>query len=1529
MSAVFDENNNSISGTLNIGSGNLYDIILSDTSGSPTIFNQNRSNIDFAVSGMAVGDVVYFDASKGRLGVNVTNPDATLHIVTDCANDGLKVESETNCATGVRILFVHNSQTPPETGSYPVTIDLAGRDNNYSTINYAQIKTRILNPASQQTSGELIFTVDHTGLNKEIFRSSLINTVLGGLNNPTGHFYDILGFNNTSSGVSYIILGNHNRTVHNTGIIIGNDIIASGDKILVFANNTVVSGMKNIIFALDSKISGLYNIGFGTDIITTGHNNIIIGQDTTVKGNNFVGLTSEANISGESVIGFGVGANVIGNDNIYVGSNISISGDNDIAIGSNIQLSGSQNIVYGNHSDVSGHSIISIGRDNNPQSINTGIYIGNAINLKNSKKSMILGLGVTTSSGLNDSILIGINNSTLDAAPESLVLIGQNNIVSSITESLIVGNDNNLSGNIANNIVVGPRNRVPTNSNNNLIVGVLNNTSGIIISTDGSIIGTDKKTDGTAMANTTVFGINNWVSNASGALVFGNKTRVSGLNNNNLGSYTNLNGDDIQNLGNSNFVIGDSNIAIGAKNDILGNFSVSLNTSNIKRNQVFGDNNIVIGNNEVVFSGLSIGFGNEIYGINNIVYGKNNTLGLVRYPCMVSGTNIVIIGDVTAFEGGDKILVGLYSPASQEDPIFIRSILDGTDAITNEPLGIIKENLGSNFTTTLIVDSVISSRNTVEYYVKNTFDDIVHGQNPCSECFSNLFSGYSSGYVIAYQKGSDDNDLINNPRYGNTNIILGDNNKHTHSSGLIIGYSNNISGVNHLVIGNNITGNFNNTIQIGSNNRNKLIFNNSSIIFNTGLFQTQVYFNSSSPGNGNDARTLYMNLSTNRVGINTTEPRSTLDVSGTLTTRNLRVGLGTIAGYTLHADANGNAVWDLPVNLSGQNSGLLFMINQDVGSGIRELIFNTGTKELSYLRADRDLQSDFNIIPGSVEEKALIINQNGLYLNNAGSDWGYQFVLKGSGIQDEINGDNSIYLIKTEVQDNAIRIHNITGVSGIFQQFKIINGIDLPVNLTGTVLRVNNIGNLTSQSFERHALLFTSSNYASTGNNALRYYADSQAVTIGTTGEPPLQASVSLVQGASNTYNNIILGSRNGVNTVFNNAGAGNTRFIVAASGQAGTKKGLQYDANTGSLGVNVDTVDNNWKVSSTTDSKYWYEAGRLVVDGKLRVSSLQLTAGGKDLAGDNSVNKYLKITDAAGNIGLDTLDLQYQFSGIHPLRVTTDSQNEIVSVRLSTDNSNGVPLGSANNGLILTWDGSKWVHARGIRFVQPADGGSTDATAGIEFGNALSLNSCYNNHVFGGGSFASPGNPNFDRMRGSSQLNTFYLRGRTISDLTGPSELLANWHKDTSTTAAINNTISLQYTTEDNSGSVTDHNRSFVWNYTINYSAIFNNGTTNGFGAVAGEVKGAILSYRNSDGTRTTTKLGSDSHSQKRYTGVDYSSTDPIDVVIKNAGNDANVQRLAIMANGRPSYNGLWSVTVDINQVFMPSGVNFGNSDT
>jgi hypothetical protein len=1524
MTALFDENNNIVSGTLNIGSGTVYDIVLSDTAGNATLLNQNNLNIDFAVSGTGNGDVLFYDASTSRLGINSRAPDAALHVVTDCTLDGIKVESVTNCATGVKLLLVHNTQTAPETGSFPATIDLAGRDNNFNTINYGQVKSKILNPATNSTSGEIIFTVDHTGVNKEVFRSSLLNTVLGGLNSPSGQSYNVIGYNNTASGLSYIVLGNMNDTIHDDGIIVGNDLKASGNKVVILGNNSSASGDFNIGVLVDSTVSGVSNLALGASVQASGSHNTLIGNTNIASGNKNIGLLSNANVIGHSGIGFGNTVNARGNFNVYVGNDLTVSGSNDVVVGSNINATGNKNIVYGNNSNVSGNSVISIGVNNDPQSITSGVYIGNDISLSHSTKSVIIGLGVTTTSGLDDSILLGLDNSTTDSSPTGLVIIGQSNTVSDIKDSLIIGNNNNLTGTVSNNIVIGPRNNVPVTSNNNLVVGVLNNTTGIVINTDGTFTGSGVKAAGDSMSNTTVFGINNWVSAASGSTIVGNKTRVSGLNINNIGSYVNLNGTDVQNIGNSNFVVGKNNTTLGSKNDIIGSGSISINTAD-DRNQVFGNSSIVLGHNEVIVSGISVGYDNEVYSADNLVYGRNNTIGYARYPCRVSGTNVVIIGNVSDFNGGDRILVGLYSPASQDNAVFVRNILDGTDS-GGASLGVVKENLGNNYTTTLVTNTVIDSDNTIEYYVKESFDEVVQGLDPCSECFADRFAGYSSGYVMAYQDGNNDATPATSPQYGRYSIVLGSSNTARHMSGLILGNHNHISGISNVVIGHGLSGTYNETLQIGTNNTNKMYLDDYSIVFNTGLSQHSIIFKSSNAGGDNSPYTMYTNLLTNRVGVNTNDARSTLDVSGTLTTDQLRIGLSSISGYSLHTDVSGFSSWKKPVTLIGQNSGLVFKTSDTVGSGMKEIFFNTasGVKTLEYTRANKILSpsASFDYISGDeTEDRVVIINQTGLFLNNAGNDYGYNFVIKGSGVQNAVAGDNSIYLFKTHIEDNAVRVHNITGVSGQFGSMNIGGTTILPLNLTGTVLGINGTnGTLESKTFGKFDVLFAHKDYSTSGSNSLRYYPDDSALTIGLTGTPPETSHNSLVQGASNSFNHIILSSAAGNNTVFNNAGLGN-QFIISESGQGGTKLGFHYYTASGALGLGVSDT-NLWNVTPANQNRPWWEAGKLVVDGKIRASALQLTADGR--AGGSTANRYLKVVDTAGNIGLDTLDLSYQFSGIHPVGVATDTGDQIVTMRLATTDENNIALGTSANGTAIVWNGAKWAHARGFNFPQPENGSTnTDVTPGIELGNDLSLNSCRNNHVEGAGSFAR-GTSSFD---GSSQNSRFFLRGRTGGQV--QYELTSDWHKNANTTPIATNTISLQYLDSFDDTNPVDHKRTMVWNYTVNYSAAFSDDAgTPAFGAAGGKVEGTIMSYIASDGTRTTTKLGGETIT-KRSTGADYSATDVVPIIVKpiDDGANLNVQRLGVIASGVAGWNGMWHAVVDINQVHMPSGIVFGNS--
>ena len=1529
MSAYFNEVN-IVSGTLNIGSGTSpnYDIILSDTSGIPTVFNNLNKNLDFSVKGTSTDKILYFDASTGRLGLGTNLPDAPLHMVSSCASAGLKIENLTNCATGVRLLLIHKPQTPPETGSFPATIDLAGRDDNYADIIYGQIKARVLSSATSQTSGEILFTVDHTGVNKTVFRSSLVDTVLGGLNSATGNRYNVVGYNNSLSGLSYVNVGSNNTAIIATGIIIGNNTVASGEKILIVTNSSEVLGSRNISFATDSNISGISNVIIGYNILSTGSNNVLIGNNNSINGNSIVGLLNNATINGSSGIGFGSYNTVSGNHHIYMGNDIDISGQDDVAVGSKINISGSRNIVYGSDSDVSGQDIVSIGTDNNPLNVTSGIYIGNNINISGSQRSVIIGLGNTTTSGLNESVILGINNSTASGMPTGLVVIGQSNQVSVIKDSLIIGNRNNLSGVVLNNVVVGPRNATPTTSTNNTIFGTMNNVSGARIYSDGSILGQPIRIDG-SMANTNIFGINNMASRASGSVVVGNRSRVSGMGINTVGSLNNLQGANyLQNIGNSNFVVGDNNTTIGNKIDLVGSDSIVVSTDPVYRSQVFGSGNIVLGSNEVIVSGLTIGQHNEIHGPLNIVYGNYNTVGSARYPFTMSTstpTNVVIVGNINEYQGGDKVIVSIYAPGSTTPTSYIQNIVDGEE--DGQSLGVIKQNVGSNFTTTLVLAAPIGLTNTIEYSTIDDFDDDFAA------------SATVSGYVMLLQDASvDQDDTVTSPLYGFKNTILGYNNNNTHASGIILGSNNRVSGVKHIVIGHGISGYYNDAVQIGSNNINKMVLDDFKIVFNTGAFQNFVYFNSSNGGNGtNNIRAMKVDLSTNRVGLNNDNPRSTLDVSGTLTASSIRMGLSSSSGHVLTSNNSGVASWQLPVNLSGTNSGLLFKTSDKVGSGIREIAFNTTSKEMYYLRGDRESNGPLSLDnPTAIEERVVIFSPTGLFINDASNEYGYDFIVKGSGIRSEIEGDNSVYLIRTRISENAIQVYNMSGVSGFMERLHCSTQLRLPTSLTGTMLYSDNQGYLLSKSFAPYSLLYTNQNYASTGSSSFRYYPNQQAITIGLTGTPPALADSSLVTGSSNTFNNIILGSNTGVNTIFNNAGL-NNQFIIVDANQSISKQGFNYDTASGALGVGVRN-DQIWSVSSTLTNQSWPAAGKLVVDGKIRARSLQLSDNSPNvLPGSDGINKYLKIVDVNGNVGLGNIidDFNFSFTGIYPIRVEQNQADDTISLRLSSLSANGSAL---TNGSLLVFNGNSWTNGIGAKFYQPQQGSTnTRIIPGIMLGNNLSFNSCYNNHVFGAGSFVDAATNN--NFKGSAQYSLFYLKGRTDAD--GTSELLSDWQKTETNVPIRYNTISIQYLQDENAEESVDHKRSFVWNYTVDFAGIFSNESTSlsqrTYEGCAGKIEGSLMSFIQPDGTRYVGKIGSDTITFRASSNLNYPSNPPVEVVLKTTLEDTNKQRLAIVARGRAkpegviggtnAYQAMWSATVSIQQVMMPSGVQFGGT--
>lgn len=1487
MSANFDTIN-VVSGSLNIGSGTSYDIILSDVSGSSTVFNQNNQNIDFAISG--TNSFLYYDASTGRLGIGDKNPDAALHIIAPCANDGLKIEGTTNCPTGVRLLLLHNPGVTPESGSFPSTIDLAGHNSNSETIYYAQIRSRILSPDSLSSSGEILFNVDHTGTPTTVFRSNTSNTVLGGLNNVSGSSYNVFGANNNLSGLLYVDLGSYNSGSIISGLLLGNEIDVSGSKLICVSNIAGISGNNIILFGNNTFVSGDNNIAVANDTTVSGVNNILLGNQIVLyrNTNNILGLFNNANISGVSGIGFGSDVSSTGNNNLFLGNSNSILGSDNSIIGSYIEISGSNNLLYGGDSSVSGSSIVSIGNSNNPIGVNSGLFIGNNIDLANSDKAVVMGLGNSIVNQLSDSVLIGISNDTSAGAASQLVMIGQNNTSSEVTNSLVLGNKNNLSGTVKNNIIIGPDNYSALTSNNNIVIGALNNNSGLIISSNGVVTGTSARAGGT-INNSLIFGINNIGYNAVNDTIIGNKNQISGNNVNSVGSFNNIKGaNSVQNIGNSNFILGDNINVFGSKTTAIGTSSIVNNPAK-RPVYSFGSGNILFGDNEIVVSGICIGDNNELLGPNNIVYGKNNKMGRARHPFTIADNVITIIGSViNDFNNGDNILALVINPANSGN-VFLRLI----NTVAYDSV---------NGRTNITITEPIEVIDGLSYGIQNTFDGSI-GE-----------TSVVSGWILPFQDGNDSEELILSPLLGNSNIMIGNNNLYLNNSGIVLGQNTRINGVQNVVIGHNISGTYNNSVQIGTNNANKVYIDDNSVIFNTGRIQNDVILNSRS-GVGT---TFIADLAQNRVGINNNSPRSTVDISGALTTASFRVGLSGVAGYSLISDNLGNATWQFPVNLSGSNSGILYKVNDKVGSGISQFLFNNTSKHLAYLKPETaggpDLEDAFTLTP------------SGLYINDASDDESlYNVYIRGSGISEQEGAPDSlrVTLFQTRPENNAIQVYNITGVSGHFYRHTVTDSVFLPITLTGTLLSVSPTnGLLSSPIMPRNTVLFSNRSSFASGNNDIKFFSVNKALTIGTTGTLPDEQTTNF-QGVSDNYSNIILCSTNDFGTVINNAG-NSKPFSVIDFGRATVtdRQGMHYVTSGGILGLGV-VPESPFPATAGAAATPWYTHPnvKLYVAGKIKTNSLQITPYGSPPG--NSTERYLRADDN-GDIIMSSINLSPQFSGQWPIYANTSISSRIdFGISASTRDGAGT-YGASQNGLILSYNGGFWVNnAKGIRIYQPdSQTNDDDLIPGLMFGPGGKKNSCNNSHVFAGTPFMGSIDP---RYNGSNQMSKFYLKGRTIGN--SDTELFSDFTKDISTPDPVpENCISIQYLYNPGDNPIENWNGISVWLYKANFCGLIapvNSSAveTTDFKGVAGTIEGAFLFRRiSSTNERVITPLGSPTLQYYNSSNLIWETQSP--PIYVTGVSTENAQRLAVKTRGLPEHNILWNTTVDIQQLNHPSGV-------
>ena len=465
--------------------------------------------------------------------------------------------------------------------------------------------------------------------------------------------------------------------------------------------------------------------------VTTGVDNVAIGGNSLYSNeggslNLALGNSSlYSNTSGERNIGFGsyaLYANKVGADNIAIGANALRNGNqtssNRIAIGSNALMEGGPGIAIGNSAlrgNTTGNNNIAMGNDalRNSTTGNDNIALGNSALLSNTTGASNFGFGTnalrSNTTGNNNIAMgasalfnntTGLDNVAVGAGALFNNTIGANNIGlgTNALRTNTTGRDNIALGSTAlfanttgvNNIAIGPNGlRFNTTGNNNIGFGT--NTLRLNTTGDRNIaIG-----EGTLSGNTTGsynvgLGISTLNSNTVGVANIG------------LGVNTlskNINGNSNIGIGNSALfenVSGDYNIAIGhhplskattaghnialgygaLEENVSGSYNIAAGTYALAKNTT-GQHNNAQGLNALV---------NNVTGSNNTaigngagewVKGHNNVhLGSSTFPTSDTSEldNVVVIGnginaaELTASSGQDNTIILGYKKGHNRSP---------------------------------------------------------------------------------------------------------------------------------------------------------------------------------------------------------------------------------------------------------------------------------------------------------------------------------------------------------------------------------------------------------------------------------------------------------------------------------------------------------------------------------------------------------------------------------------------------------------------------------------------------------------------------------------------------------------------------------------------------------------------------------------------------------------------------------------------------------------------------------------------
>lgn len=222
--------------------------------------NKNLNSYDFVVYGDTQNKNLYFSHS-GQLGINMPagyEPQTPLHIIQGQGLESIRIENRQNTYPAAVTIF-NRPSTIPQSGDITSKLNLSGKNSISSQVDYATIKSKILNSTSGITSGALEIDVEHNGTTKTV-------TKLSG---------------------NQIILGIDNSD--NDNIIIGNNNIVSGENNIILAKNLNVNISDTALFGFNNthiKINTQsIDLNFDTQPKVSISDNVFIQSDVDVDGN--------------------------------------------------------------------------------------------------------------------------------------------------------------------------------------------------------------------------------------------------------------------------------------------------------------------------------------------------------------------------------------------------------------------------------------------------------------------------------------------------------------------------------------------------------------------------------------------------------------------------------------------------------------------------------------------------------------------------------------------------------------------------------------------------------------------------------------------------------------------------------------------------------------------------------------------------------------------------------------------------------------------------------------------------------------------------------------------------------------------------------------------------------------------------------------------------------------------------------------------------------------------------------------------